>query len=311
MCNRYRKRKIFFVFILVMLSVLIISSNYVWKIELSLDEECEFENIMEDLNEAGLNIGMKKSDINSKQIINDIRTKRDDIAWIGIEQSGTNVIVKIVEATELPELVDEDDYCDIVADKEGIISSINVRDGTAKVVVGDVVKVGDILIEGIMEGKYTEARMVHSKGDIEARVWYTKNVKIEYNTTELKETGEKEKKYAIKFESFSINLYKTISKFEIYDTIETEQQIKLFSNFYLPISVVEKEIIEQEKEVKQYTEQQAVAVGIKEAESLLIECIDEESEIVNKNVNMYPDDDGINIYVTYEVLENIGTKEKF
>ena len=32
--------------------------------------------------------------------------------------------------------------------------------------------------------------------------------------------------------------------------------------------------------------------------------------IVNKNINTYEDLDGVTVYVTYEVLENIGTNEK-
>ncbi len=39
---------------------------------------------------------------------------------------------------------------------------------------GDTVKPGDLLIEGIMEGKYTENRYVHAEGEIFAKVWYTK-----------------------------------------------------------------------------------------------------------------------------------------
>lgn len=48
-------------------------------------------------------------------------------------------------------------------------------------------------------------------------------------------TGREEKKYEIKFNNFQINLYKTLSKFEKYDTIKVNQKCKIFSNFYLPL----------------------------------------------------------------------------
>ena len=38
--------------------------------------------------------------------------------------------------------------------------------------------------------------------------------------------------------------------------------------------------------------------------------IENKENIVNKNINTYEQEDGVNIYVTYEVLENIGTNEK-
>ena len=56
-----------------------------------------------------------------------------------------------------------DEYCNIVADKAGVITKINAQTGTANVKVGDTVNVGDVLINGWMEGKYTGIRYVHSK----------------------------------------------------------------------------------------------------------------------------------------------------
>ena len=38
--------------------------------------------------------------------------------------------------------------------------------------------------------------------------------------------------------------------------------------------------------------------------------IENKENIVNKNINTYEQEDGVDIYVTYEVLENIGTNEK-
>ena len=38
--------------------------------------------------------------------------------------------------------------------------------------------------------------------------------------------------------------------------------------------------------------------------------IENKQNILNKNVNVYQNEDSIDVYVTYEVLENIGTKEK-
>ena len=51
----------------------------------------------------------------------------------------------------------------------------------------------------------------------------------------------------MKINNFKINFYKNLSKFKIYDTIETENKFKIFSDFYLPISFVKKINKEQEK----------------------------------------------------------------
>lgn len=308
--HKYKKRKIFMVFLIIVVCLIAISSNFVWNVDIREENEQEIENISQDIQNAGLKIGSLKSKIDTKEIINKIRLQRKDIAWIGIELKGTNAIVKVVKADEKPDIIDENEYCSIVSDKTGIITKINAQTGTSAVKVGDTIKEGDVLINGWMEGKFTGIRYVHAKGEIEAKVWYTKNKKILYNTTETQETGKIENKYSIKFNNFKINLYKRLSKFKIYDTIETENKFKLFSDFYLPISLVKTTHNELQEVQKTYTLEEAKNIGIEDLEKQLDEEIENKDKIVNKNVNAYEQEDGVDVYVTYEVLENIGTNEK-
>ncbi|MFR3782744.1 MAG: sporulation protein YqfD [Clostridia bacterium] len=58
---------------------------------------------------------------------------------IGIELKGTNAIVKLVKASEKPDIIAEDEYC-IIFDKSGVITKIECSNGTANVKVGDIVK---------------------------------------------------------------------------------------------------------------------------------------------------------------------------
>lgn len=308
--NRYRKRKLFFVFLLVIIIGLGISSNFVWNIQIVEEDKESIENLYQDVVESGLEIGKMKSKINTKDIINKVRLKRNDIAWMGIELKGTNAIVKVVKATAKPEIVDDNEYCNIVSDKQGIITKINAQNGTIAVKVGDTVNVGTTLINGWMEGKYTGLRYVHAKGEIQAKVWHTKNKKILYNATEKTETGNVENKYQIKINNFEINLSKRLSKFKIYDTIVLENKFKIFSDFYLPISLVKITNKEIKEEQKNYNAEQAKDLGIEQLQEELDNEIEDKSKVVNKIINTYEKEDGIEVYVTYEVLEDIGTNEK-
>ena len=308
--NKYKKRKLFALFLIFVLAIIFLSSRFVWNIEIIEENGLTIENIMEDIQEAGLKTGILKNDVDTKEIINKVRLERDDIAWMGIELKGTNAIVRLVKADEKPEIVDEDEYCNIVSNKNGVITKINAQDGTANVKVGDTVSVGDVLINGWMEGKYTGIRYVHAKGEIEARVWYTMNKTIQYTTTEKQYTGNMETNYGIKMNNFKINFPKGVSKFEFYDTIETENKIKLFSNFYLPISVVKTTYQQYEETEKTYSVEKAKSLGIQEIEEQLENQIENKENIVNKHINTYEHENSIDIYVTYEVLEMIGTNEK-
>lgn len=308
--NKYKKRKTFFLFLILIIISLGISSNFVWNIEVIEEKDEKIENIYQDIVEAGLSVGKLKSQINTKEIINKIRLDRNDIAWIGIELKGTNAIVRVVKSEEKPEIIDEEDYCNVVSDKQGVITKINAQNGTIAVKVGDTVNVGTTLINGWMEGKYTGIRYVHARGEIEAKVWYTKSKKILYNTIERIETGNIESKYRLKINNFEINLSKRLSKFQIYDTIDEENKFKIFSDFYLPISLIKTTNKEIKEEQKEYDIEEAKELGIKKLQEELEQEIEDKEKILNKIVNTYQKEDGIEVFVTYEVLENIGTNEK-
>ena len=191
--NKYKKRKIFVISLIIISLTLYISSIYIWNIDIIVEDNLKLENIEEDLKLAGLQTGIRKKEIKTEEIINQIRLKRNDISWVGIKLEGTNAIVKIVKAKQAPELLDEKDYCNIVAKKAGTITKIIAQNGTAIVKNGEYVEQGQVLIEGTMEGKYTGKRYVHSLGEVEAIVKYTKERKIYLNEVENVKTGNKEK----------------------------------------------------------------------------------------------------------------------
>lgn len=137
--HRYKKRKIFIGLLIAVTLIIFGLSNFVWNIEITGENNINKEELLNELNEYGLKTGILKTKVNTKDIINNIRLNRDDIAWIGIKLEGTNVIVEVVEADKKPEIIDENEYCSIVSDKEGIITKINVQNGTALVKVGDIV----------------------------------------------------------------------------------------------------------------------------------------------------------------------------
>ena len=308
--NRYKKRKIFVISLFVILIALYTSSNYVWNIEIRVEDNMQLDNILEDVKMAGLETGMKKDKINVEETTNKIRLSRDDISWIGIELKGTNAIVKVVKAKEAPEIIDEKDYCNIVAKRAGTITKIIAQNGTALVKPGDEVQKGQVLIQGTMEGKYTGIRYVHSLGEVEAIVKYEKTEKISLKKEENVKTGNKEEKYQIKINNFQINFYKTLSNFKIYDTIEEEKKLKIFSNLYLPISVCKVTNYELEENSNNYTIEEATEIGTQKLEKEIEAEIENKEKILNKSANVKETPEYVEVSVIYEVVENIGMQEK-
>ena len=306
--KKYKKRKIFFILLFLVIIGIYTLSKFVWNIEITGNTKVDSNEILSALEEDGLKVGVLKSKVNTDEIINKIRYQREDIAWIGIELDGTNAIVKIVEADSKPEIIDENDYCNIVATKDAVIEKISAQNGTLMVKEGDTVKKGDVLIAGWMEGKYTGKNYVNANGEVKAKVIYSQSEKIGKKEIKREQTGKNENKYAIKFNNFKINFYKTLSKYEIYDTMYTNKKIKLFSNFYLPIEVIKYTNYEVTETEISYGKEEAKIEGQKRAEEKLNKLI--EGEISKKDVNITEFETYYDVKVTYEVIEQIGTKEK-
>ena len=320
---RYKKRKIFILCLFLVLVALLTLSQFLWNIDINVKDgdgtvEYNKEEIMHNLEEAGLKIGKLKSDININTIVNNIRLKRNDIAWIGINMQGTNAIVEIVFSTEKPNIVDESDYCNIVADREGSIHKISAQNGTPQVKVGDIVRKGDMLIAGWIEGKYTGREYVHSRGDIQAKVWYSKKIKENFKQSIKIENGNVEEKYSIKFNNFQINLYKVLTNFKKCDKIVENKKLELFSNFYLPIEIIKITNKECEIQEKTYTEEELKNKLVSQLEEELLgeikqnnsEVEDLNSIITDKQVIVNKSNESLEIELVYEVLENIGVEEK-
>lgn len=305
--HKYRKRKLLLFLTIPVILAVLISSRFVWNIEVVGTEKISSQEIIRQLEEEGVCIGKKKSSIDSKKVINNIRLKREDISWMAIDLKGTNVIVNLVEAEKKPNIIDKNAYCNIVSDQKGMITKVTADTGTALVKPGDIVEKGDILIGGYMEGKYTDTRYVHSKGKVEAKVWYTKSTKSGLTREISEETGNQKNKYSINMNNFKINLYKSLPNFENYDTINETNKIRLLKNFYLPIEVNKTTYVEKRKSQITYGKEELKAILINELEKQFEEEGIARLNVVNKVVNVYEHENNVmELEMTYEVITNIG-----
>lgn len=308
--NKYRKRKIFGFFLIILIALIYFSSLYVWNVDIKVKDELEIKGIEDDLERLGLKRGLSKSKIDTEYIINKLLLDRGDISWIGIDIEGTSAIVNIVKADESPVIVDSKDYSNIVAKKDGIINKITARNGTAKVKVGDVVQKGTILIEGMMEGKYTEPRKVHSLGEVQAKVWYTKSEKIYFKQNVKNKTGKEEIKYELNFSNYTLRLYNNFSKFDLYDTERISNNLKFGNNFYLPIGITKIINKEEYEEQIQYNLEEVKDIAVKSLSEKIENEIENKENICNKMVKTQESSDYVEVQMVYEVLEDIGVDEK-
>lgn len=151
---------------------------------------------------------------------------------------------------------------------------------------------------------------MHANGEVKAKVWYAQKEKVELKQVKKERTGIQENKYSVRINNFQINFYKTLSKLKNYDTIEEIKKIKLFSDFYLPIEIVKRTNYENIENNIEYSKEEAKQIGIEKAKDKLDSQVDEKENILNTYINYNETEEYIEVEVIYEVLEEIGTKEK-
>ncbi|MCI9366277.1 MAG: hypothetical protein HFJ54_07130 [Clostridia bacterium] len=147
-------------------------------------------------------------------------------------------------------------------------------------------------------------------GEIEAKTWYTKKEKMDLKQVSLNKTGNEKKRYDIKINNFKINLYKTLPNFEKYDTINEDKKLKLFSDFYLPITLGISTYYELQEEKIELNKEEAKEILIEKLKSELSEEIEDKNSIKDILVNAKEEKDSVEVEVIYEVLEKIGTEDK-
>lgn len=147
-------------------------------------------------------------------------------------------------------------------------------------------------------------------GEVNAKVWYSKKERMDLKQVSVNKTGKEEKKYKIKLNNFQINLGKTLPKFQKYDTIYEDKKLKLFSDFYLPITLGISTYYELEEKEETYTKEEAKKILAEKLKNELSEEIEDKENIKDIQVNTNEGNTFVEVEVIYEVLESIGTEEK-
>ena len=309
--KRYRKRKIFAITLLVIAIFIFGLTRFIWNIDIVCDGNINKEEILKILEESNVKLGTYIKSVNIDKLVNYICLKREDVSWSGVEIKGTNLIVKLIMSEDKISEIQSDEPCNIVSNKDGVILKISSQNGTQRVYEGDVIKKGDLLVEGVMEGKYTGKRYVHAEAMVWAKVWYVKEEEMALTQEYLIETGDVENRYEINIKDFKINFNKSLPKFEKYDTIEAVKKVKLFSNYYIPIEIKTITYKEQMKKVKEYTvDELSNELQIKLKQELLTENKISEENVIEYITNVTELKNGIKVKVTCVVKEKIGSYEQ-
>lgn len=317
--SRFRQRYAFLLGLVLSVCTVLILSNFVLSIQVVGNEEVTTGEILSHLEGLGVKIGVYAPDLDRVAIAQQAVLELEELSWMAINSYGTHIEVIVRERVMTPEVRNPTGLSSVYAEADGIIESVNVQVGQGKVVEGDIVAKGELLISGhleILPPEYSDRESMWmefpAQGEVYARTWRTLEGAIPLTTTVKAYTGQDETVYFCTIFGNTVNFFGSgsIEGGEC-DKISCTSVCTLPGGLVLPISLTTQTSYG-------YTPQQ-VEVNPSAAQSLLEERlisqlksqldIEAGEEILSTDFSARRDGDVLYVTLSAECREEIGVSQ--
>lgn len=292
--KRIYKQKGMWICAIISLFLLIMTSQFVTDIYIQVPEGIKKEEIRKELYNAGLKPGVYKKNIDRKSIRDKVMLEFDEVAYVSINVKGTNIFVTVTKKAESLKSNEDSNYCNVIAQKNGIIEKIIPRSGKPLVEPGKIVQKGDVLLNGAN---------TKSVPEVWASTFYEVKKSASYEEIEKEKTVNSKKVYTINFYDKSYTIRRKID-YKNY-TIDNKEYKLSIGNYTFPLSIKISTFNETKdvkvKKDKEELKKELSKKALKELEYIIpssarIVKVDHDYK-VNKNILEY--------IVTVTVSENI------
>lgn len=294
-----KKRSAFFISALVCFGIILVSSSFIWTVEIEGESPVEKSRLKEALSSYGLGVGSFRRTVDFTRISNQLISDFDEILWANVELNGTKLTVTVIPRTKAPKVIPKEIPTNIVAKKDGYILSVTAENGEAMIKPGDTVVKDQILISGLIPSPTVGSRYLHAIGEITARTWEEKSVEQKLYRYDKLPTGNQKKRreIALPFIKIPLDFRQTID-FYNYDSIIKEKHF-LFLTY--------RETIYSEYELKKAP--LSLEEGIEAGKNALLRSFFEEgiTEFVSLTTDFHPlDEETVLVTLLAECEEELG-----
>lgn len=315
--HKYRKRKVFFCGALCSLVLIYVMSLFIWNIHIEGNYSRTDETILEFLQTKKICHGMKKKDISCERIVKDIRKEFDDIVWVSVYIRGTRLMIKVKENTDTfpSEAPVEEQPQDIVAEKNGRITSIVTRSGVPLVRPGDEVKEGDVLVSGRVEVKNDAGEVVNCQyqradADIEAETTFEYEEEQSCSYVEKQYSGAEKIAFYLRAGNYICTFGSLKNKYKQSESFSEETRWKLGEHFFLPIAHGVKQVREYHPKEKVYTEEELRILLSEVFQKFCRNLEAQKIKVLEKDVRIYLKKDSAKAKGTIRIREKIGERRE-
>lgn len=195
------------------------------------------------LEESGVVPGMVSSRIDAGALEKELMAHMGNYSFIGLRLQGVRLLAEASPELSSPEIYDIALARDLVAERDGVIESIEVYSGTACVSAGDIVRRGQLLIRGEEQKSAEETAAVNALGNVYARCWFSGSANAAVKQTILSHTGNVRSERTLSLFSLKIPL----TRCETFESEEIQQRSIPLVGLYLPAEIIETQHFETAK----------------------------------------------------------------
>lgn len=284
---------------------IIISSGFIWEIEVMGNKKVSEAAIVLELGSLGLKVGTKISSLDLDILKQKALLQMPDLAWLTLNRHGSKIDVIVSERYSTPS-IREETPCDIVASKTGQIKYMRVYAGTPVVQEGFPVKEGDLLISGKTTAIAEIAEGVHADAKIIAQIQFDKSISVNLASHSKKYTGKVKNRYFVGEGESKFPLFIATKLNGYYDIESNVKPMQIFS-LRLPIMMTKHSYHFYDKIGENLTQDSAKQVLVDALASYEnLELCD--SAIISKNQTFKLDGYVLTLVTSYVVEQNIAKK---
>lgn len=308
------KRKVFVAGLVLTLVFWILSSNYIWDIQISGNSQITDDLFQSFLKDNQVTVGMRREDLDIEELEKEIRRQFPQITWASAKLSGIRLQIDVKE-NDAPIHIEEKEASkgtDLVAEYDGRIVSIIVRSGVPKVAIGDTVEKDAVLVEGKIpiyneDATVREYRYVDADADIvmEHMSDYSEELPFDYVIKEY--TGREKEEHYLKVGGKEVKL-PSDRPFQVYDSIIRESRPVMLEKLGVPVfwgEVTHREYLNVEHT---YTVEEARALLNQKLREFLVSLDEKGVQIIEKNVRIDTNENSWTLQVEFLVQEPAGAR---
>ena len=259
--RQYRRRYVLLAAAGLLMLMMALGSTHIWAFQVTGNDTVPTETILRTLEKYGVALGAR-SRIRQEELRNHVLLELPDVVWLTVNMRGCTAHVQVVERQRPPHLYTDGEITNVVAARDGLVTSVQALDGEAQVMAGSTVTAGQVLISGVVDSDRRGYRLLHGMGQVWARTWYELSVSVPRTVREKGEETEAVTHLAVDVGRNRIKIYgKGSMTGPDCDKMTLYHQARLPFGLTLPVTLVTERTVRYAAEETERSPEEARAEG--------------------------------------------------